>query len=385
MIFHIDMDAFYASVEILDNPEFKGKPVIVGGLSGRGVVAAASYEARKYGVYSAMPMFQALKKCPDARIVPPRKTRYKQVSETVMNILNSFSPLVEQVSIDEAYLDAGGCERLFGSAETMAREIKAKIKERVHLTCSVGIAPVKFLAKIASDMDKPDGLTVISPEKMPDFIYSLPIKNAPGVGPKMFQELKMLGIATFGDIQNFPEKLLVDKTGKFGRRLKELSMGIDNSVVVPCSPPKSVSAEDTLGYDTADRDLLKKYLLQQADDVGRQLRKSGMNAKTVSIKVKYADFQQITRSITLQCPTCSSNTLYHETCRLLDNCVLMKKVRLIGMGVSGLVPVNHPVQMNLFDLPNQTDNNWEKVDKTMDRIQERFGKEMLTRAIIKGF
>ncbi len=384
MIFHIDMDAFYASVEILDNPDFKGKPVIVGGLSGRGVVAAASYEARKHGVHSAMPMFQALKKCPDAKVVPPRKTRYKQVSENVMEILKGFSPLVEQVSIDEAYLDAGGCGRLFGSAETMAMEIKNKIKERVHLTCSVGVAPVKFLAKIASDMDKPDGLTVISPEQVPDFVYSLPIKNTPGVGPKMFQELKMLGIATLGDVLNFPEKLLIDKTGKFGRHLKELSMGTDNSKVSPCSPPKSISSEETLGFDTADQDLLKKYLLQQADDVGRQLRKSAMKAKTVSIKVKHADFQQITRSNTLKNPTCSSNTLYHEACRLLDHCVLMKKVRLIGMGVSGLVLVNHPVQMKLFDLSNQTDYNWEKVDKTMDRIQERFGKEMLTRAIIKG-
>jgi DNA polymerase IV len=383
MIFHIDMDAFYASVEILDNPAFKGKPVIVGGLSGRGVVAAASYEARKYGVHSAMPMFQALKKCPDARVVPPRKSRYKQVSESVMDILKSFSPLVEQVSIDEAYLDAKGCERLFGSAETMAKEIKNKIKQYVHLTCSVGIAPVKFLAKIASDLDKPDGLTVISPEKVPEFIRSLPVKNAPGVGPRMFQELKTLGIITFGNVQNFPEKLLTDKIGKFGHRLKELSMGIDNSPVVPCSPPKSFSSEETLGFDTADRDLLKKYLFQQANDVGRQLRKSGMKAKTVSIKVKHADFQQITRSNTLKNPTCASNTLFHEACRLLDSCMLMKKVRLIGVGVSGLLIVTHPVQMKLFDLPNQTDYNWEKVDKTMDRIQERFGKQLLTRAVIK--
>jgi DNA polymerase IV len=186
MIFHIDMDAFYASVEILDHPEFRGKPVIVGGMSGRGVVAAASYEARKYGVHSAMPMFQALKKCPDAKVVPPRIARYKQVSENVMEIVRSFSPLVEQVSIDEAYLDATGCERLFGSVETMAREIKNKIKQSVHLTCSVGIAPVKFLAKIASDMDKPDGLTVISPEKVPDFVQSLPIKKHPESAQKCF-------------------------------------------------------------------------------------------------------------------------------------------------------------------------------------------------------
>jgi DNA polymerase IV len=382
MIFHIDMDAFYASVEILDHPEFRGKPVIVGGMSGRGVVAAASYEARKYGVHSAMPMFQALKKCPDAKVVPPRRVRYKQVSENVMEIVRSFSPLVEQVSIDEAYLDATGCERLFGSVETMAREIKKKIKQSVHLTCSVGIAPVKFLAKIASDMDKPDGLTVISPEKVPDFVQSLPINKTPGVGPKMFQELRLLGITTLGDIQNFPEKVLTDKLGKFALRLKELSTGIDNSLVMPYSSPKSASAEETLGFDTADKDLLKKYLLQQADEVGRQLRKEGVKAKTVSIKIKLSDFQQITRSITLKCPTCSSNKLFYEACRLLDACTLLKKVRLIGIGASGFVHINHPVQMKLFDVLGQDESSWEKVDKTMDKIQERFGKEMVSRAIL---
>jgi DNA polymerase IV len=381
MIFHIDMDAFYASVEILDNPEFKGKPVIVGGLSGRGVVAAASYEARKYGIHSAMPMFQALKKCPDARVVPPRKGRYNLVSKNVMEIIRSFSPLVEQVSIDEAYLDANGCERLFGSAETMAREIKNKIMLCVHLTCSVGIAPVKFLAKIASDMNKPDGLTLISPEKVPDFVQSLPVKNTPGVGPKMFQELRMLGITTLGDVQNFPEKILTEKIGKFGRRLKELSKGIDNSLIVPYSSPKSVSTEETLGFDTADCDLLKKYLLQQADEIGWQLRKAGVRAKTISIKLKHSDFQQITRSITLKSPTCSSNTLFYEACRLFDACMLQKKVRLIGLGASGFVHTDHPVQMKLFDMPSQDKCNWEKVDKTRDMIQERFGKEILSRAV----
>ncbi len=383
MILHIDMDAFYASVEILDHPEFKGKPVIVGGISGRGVVAAASYEARKYGVHSAMPMFQALKKCPDARVVPPRKDRYKQISEKVMEILKSFSPLVEQVSIDEAYLDAGGCERLFGSAETMAGEIKNQIRQQIHLTCSIGIAPVKFLAKIASDMNKPDGLTVIYPENVLEFVQSLPVKNAPGVGPKMFRELKELGINTFGDVQNFPEKFLTDTLGSFGRRLKELSMGIDKSPVVPFSPPKSISAEETLGFDTADHLLLKKYLLHQADEVGRHLRKAGVRAKTVSVKLKYSDFQQITRSITLKNPTCSSGTLYHEACRLLDHCPMIKKVRLIGVGASGLVHETHPVQMTFFDLPHQDNTKREKLDKTLDLIQDRFGKEILTRAVLK--
>jgi DNA polymerase IV len=385
MIFHIDMDAFYASVEILDNPAFRGKPVIVGGLSGRGVVAAASYEARKYGVHSAMPMFQALKKCPDARVVTPRMARYKLVSENVMEILKSFSPLVEQVSIDEAYLDASGCEKLFGSGITMARKIKNRIRQKVQLTCSVGIAPVKFLAKIASDMNKPDGLTVIFPEQVADFVQSLPVKNAPGVGPKMLHELRILGITTLGDIQNFPEKFLIDKLGKFGQRLKEISMGIDNSQVLPHCLPKSASTEETLAFDTADRELLKKYLLQQADEVGRQLRKTGVKAKTISIKIKYSDFNQITRSITINTPTCSSHRLFLEAYRLFDKCALQKKVRLIGIGASGFVTIDHPVQMKLFDTSNQAETNWEKVDKTLDMIQRRFGKEILNRAILNDY
>lgn len=384
MIFHIDMDAFYASVEILDNPEFRGKPVIVGGLSGRGVVAAASYEARKYGVHSAMPMFQALKKCPDARVVIPRKSRYKQVSQNVMEILRSFSPLVEQVSIDEAYMDVSGCDRLFGPVHILAREIKNKIKECVHLTCSVGIAPVKFVAKIASDINKPDGLTLISPGELMDFISSLPIKKAPGVGPRVFGELSILGVSTVGDIQNISEKFLTNKFGKFGKRLKELSMGIDESPVLPFVNPKSISSEETLHFDTLDRELLKKYLLHQSNEVGRQLRKAGVRAKTISIKLKYSDFQQIARSTTLKNPTCSSNILYHEACRLFEACMLTQKVRLIGMGASGFVPIDQPVQLTLFDMSNRDDNNWEKIDKTMDRIQERFGKKIISRACIDG-
>lgn len=383
MIFHIDMDAFYASVEILDHPELKGKPVIVGGLSGRGVVAAASYEARKYGIHSAMPMFHALKKCPEARVMPPRKSRYKEVSIQVMEILSHFSPLIEQVSIDEAYLDAKGCERLFGSPLNMARLIKSHIKEQVHLTCSVGIAPVKFLAKIASDMNKPDGLTMISPEKVSDVIRCLPVKKAPGVGSKVLDELRNLGINFLGDLQQFPEKILIDKLGKFGSRLKELAEGVDNSRIMPNSVPKSVSTEETFGFDTSELDLLKKYLLHQADDVGRQLRKSGFKAKTISIKIKFSDFQQASRSKTLKIPTCSSKIIYQKACYLLDSFILQKKVRLIGLGASGLVQMHHPVQMKLFDRSSRDEDSWEKVDKTLDKIRERFGEKILHRAILR--
>ncbi len=382
MIFHIDMDAFYASVEVLDHPEFAGKPVIVGGLSGRGVVAAASYEARRFGVHSAMPMFQALEKCPDARVVAPRKERYKEISRQIMAILKGFSPLVEQVSIDEAYLDAAGCEKLFGPPCLMARQIKSSIKHQVQLTCSVGVAPVKFLAKIASEMDKPDGLTIIPAAKVQDVLCGLSVKSTPGVGPRMLAELEKSGIYTLGDVRKFPGELLEKKFGKFGRRLKRLSMGIDNTPVEPFSEPKSISAEQTLAFDTSDPEILKKHLLNQAVKVAFQLRKSGLKTRTVFIKIKYTDFKQLTRSKTVHTPTCSSKTIYQEACRLFETCDAAKKIRLIGIGASGLVHEDFPAQLSLFDSSKEKNHCWEKVDKTIDLIQKRFGKEILNRALL---
>lgn len=382
MILHIDMDAFYASVEVLDNPEYAGQPVIVGGNSQRGVVAAASYEARQFGVHSAMPMFLALKKCPDAKVLPPRKYRYQQVSQKIMEILQGFSPLLEQVSIDEAYIDTTGCQKLFGPPEAMALQIKSNIRKDVNLTCSIGIAPLKFLAKIASDMDKPDGLTVIPEEKVPDFLHSLPIKRIPGVGPEIYKQLIKLNIATLGDIDSFPENVLVKKLGKFGLRLKDLSMGMDRSRVTPFSLPKSISSEETLPSDTSDPDLLKKYLLSHAIKVGHQLRNIGFKAKTIFIKLKYSDFKQLTRSISIPTPTCSSKIIYQEARRMFDTCELFKKIRLIGIGVSGLVQTDTPSQLPLFEMSNQEEDHWEKVDYTIDLIQERFGKKILNRAIL---
>jgi DNA polymerase-4 len=201
MILHIDMDAFYASVEQLDNPRLKNKCVIVGGTSNRGVVSAASYEARRFGIHSAMPIYQAKQKCPHGIFVPPRMSRYKAVSKKVMALLRDFSPLVEPVSIDEAYMDITGCQRLFGEPQETAGEIKRQIKETVQLTCSIGVAPNKFLAKIASDLEKPDGLTLILPDRVAEFIDSLPIKKVPGVGKKMYRQLELLRIRTLGDVQ----------------------------------------------------------------------------------------------------------------------------------------------------------------------------------------
>lgn len=379
MILHIDMDAFFASVEQMDNPALRGKCVIVGGKSGRGVVAASSYEARKFGVCSAMPVFQARRKCPNGIFVVPRKKRYKEVSMEIMSLLNKYSPLVEQVSIDEAYLDAEGCARLVGEPEKMAMDIKKDIAETVGLTCSIGVAPIKFLAKIASDMDKPDGMTVISRENAMLFIETLPIRKVPGVGEAMNKSLEILGIGTLGDVRKIPDKILTDRLGKFGVRLKAMSNGEESSCVSPFRAAKSVSSEETLAGDTGDPEVLAKYLLKHSEDVGRELRKSGLRAKTIHLKLKYSDFKQVTRSVSLAIPVQSSDTIYKEALKMLENRVSLKKARLIGVGASNLFRENMFLQMNLFEDP-ETDVKWEKIEKTVDSISCKYGKDIVKRA-----
>jgi len=261
MILHIDMDAFYASVEQLDNPQLKGKCVIVGGLSRRSVVSAASYEARKFGVHSAMPMFQARKKCPQGVFVRPRMKRYKDISKKIMSLLSEYSPLVEPVSIDEAYVDVTGCERLHGDPVKIAASIKQKIKENFKLTCSVGVGPNKFIAKIASDLEKPDGLSVIMPDQMPPFLESLPVHKVPGVGKTRRIQLDRMGIKTLGDVKKYSQEIIISRLGKFGRRILALADGIDDSPVITDDGYKSVSTEETFGEDIADKDLLNNYIL----------------------------------------------------------------------------------------------------------------------------
>ncbi|MFC1829215.1 DNA polymerase IV [Thermodesulfobacteriota bacterium] len=383
MILHMDMDAFYASVEQLDNPELKGRCVIVGGMSGRGVVSAASYEARKFGIHSAMPVFQAKQKCPDGIFLRPRMRRYKEVSIKIMALLTDFSPLVEPISIDEAFVDITGCERIYGLPEEIAAKIKRKIKEAMNLTCSVGVAPNKFLAKVASDMAKPDGLTVITPDEAMAFIASLAIHKVPGVGHVTGKSLEAMAIKTLGDVRKYPEKTLLKHLGKFGKRLKQLSEGVDNSPVVPFTSPKSISSEETLAENTGDKHLLSKHILTQSEDVGRQLRRQRVRARTITLKIKHADFKQFTRSVTIKNPTQSSETIYKEAVKLLDAYKLSTRVRLIGVGVSGFVPVDTPVQLNLFEAENDQNHMWEKVDKTVDTISRKFGKDVIKRAKLR--
>jgi DNA polymerase-4 len=383
MILHIDMDAFYASVEQLDNPQLKHKCVIVGGTSNRGVVSAASYEARRYGVRSAMPIYQAKQKCPHGIFVPPRMDRYQEVSRKIMAILREFSPLVEPVSIDEAYIDIRGCQRLFGEPQEIAGQIKKKIRDAVNLTCSVGVAPNKFLAKIASDLHKPDGLTLILADKVAAFVDSLPINQVPGVGHKMQRQLELLGIRTLGDVGRLPQKTLLRHLGKFGERLRTLSSGIDDSPVTPHAPHKSISSEHTLAADTRDIALLKNFLLRQSEEVARQLRNAGVRARTIAIKIKDADFKQVTRRTTIAIPTQSSKIIYRHAAKLMDDFKITKKIRLIGVGTSGFSTVTAAVQMGLFENCEESGADWEKVDKALDSISQKFGLNAVQRATLK--
>lgn len=380
VILHIDMDAFYASVEQRDNPVLKGRPVIVGGMSNRGVVSAASYEAREFGVRSAMPIFKAKQRCPDGVYLSVRMNRYQEVSRQIMEILKRFSPLVEQVSIDEAYMDISGAEKLLGLPRDMGLEVKRSIRETTSLTCSIGIAPNKFLAKVASDLDKPDGLTIIPPEKVPQFIEKLPIEKVPGVGKKTVQTLHKMRVLTLGDVQQLSERELLKKTGKFGERLFKLSRGIDETPVLPHMASKSISSEKTLLVNTSDKEILKKKLLIQSEMVGKRAREKGVRGTTVTLKLKRADFTQITRSVTIAEAINSTNTIYEQGLKLLAQTKTSTKFRLIGIGLSNLVPAEDiPKQLSLFRKTEPNDRSWENVERAMDNIKERFGSDAIKR------
>jgi DNA polymerase-4 len=374
-ILHLDMDAFYASVEQTDNPELRGKPVIVGG-STRGVVCAASYEARRYGVHSAMPVFQARRLCPHGVFLPVRMGRYKEVSRAVMKILRDVSPLVEQVSIDEAFADITGTERLHGPPDALARRIKGNVREAVSLTCSIGIAPNRFLAKIASDFNKPDGLTIIEEEQVVEFLRKLPVGKLPGVGKRTGEDLKTLGIVFTSDILKFPAGFWTKKFGKWGDSLHRKAQGIDNSPIEPHSDPKSISAERTLPEDTDGIAELEKVLLSQSEEVGEELRKLGFTARTVTLKVKFSDFKLTARSRTLPDPFDTTETLFNAGQRLLEDLKLRRKVRLIGIGVTNLC--SGARQLTMGATADDTERQ-ERLDKAIDLIRGRFGGNTVVR------
>jgi DNA polymerase-4 len=379
-ILHLDMDAFFASVEQADDPSLRGLPLIVGG-GDRGVVSACSYEARAFGVHSAMPMVQARRLCPQAVIKRGSMSRYAEVSRQIMRVLENFSPVVEQASVDEAYLDVAGLERLYGPIEVLAARIKAAVKEATGLNCSVGVAPIKFLAKVASDYRKPDGLFILRPEDVPAFLAELPVEKIPGVGAKALPRLKELGVRTAADVLRYSEAFWVSRLGKWGACLRERAGGVDPRPVAPWSEAKSEGAENTFERDTRDPDELKRWLMDQAERVSRRLRAAKVKGRTVTLKLKYEDFKQITRSRTLSEQTSATETVFRTAAELLDEEPLRSKVRLIGISVSNFD--RRPIQLSLFPDPDK--ERRERLDETLDAIREKFGREKLVRGRLFDF
>lgn len=376
-VLHLDMDAFFASVEQLDNPELVGKPVIIGGAE-RGVVSTASYEARRFGVHSAMPMFQARKLCPHAVFLRGRMARYVEKSREVMGLLREFSPLVEKASVDEAYLDATGLDRVFGSVEEMAKSLRETIGASSGLSCSIGLAPVKFLAKIASDMHKPAGLTILRHTDVPAFLQTLPVGKIPGVGPKMRESLDLLGIRFAADVQRYPLEFWQNRLGKAGDILFQRAHGIDARPVEPYSDPKSESAENTFARDINDLEELAVWLLRQSERVGRSLRDSGLAGRTITLKLKYADFTQRSRSRTLKQPTNLTRVIYETALALLREKRLEGPLRLIGVGVSQFG--SNARQLSLLPDPEEKENRREAaLDATLDAVRKKFGQEAIVR------
>ena len=376
----MDMDAFFASIEQLDDPSLRGKAVIVGG-EHRGVVSTCSYEARKFGVHSAMPIAEARRRCPHGVYIRPRMRRYAEMSALVREAISRFSPLVEMASVDEAYLDATGLERLFGPVESLGRQLKEAVREATGgLTCSVGIAPVKFLAKIASEQRKPDGLFMLRPEDVPAFLAVLPVRAVPGVGRHFAADLAQLGVKNCGEVSRYSEEFWKRKFGKAGASLWQRAQGIDPREVVPWTPPKSESAEVTLDEDTRDRDVLRTWLMRHAERVGASLRRHGLAGRTVTVKIKYADFRQITRQTTLAHRISSTETIYDTACAILDGVELADRVRLIGVGVSGFEE-GGPSQLSLMPelKPQSEEKRRGRLDKAVDALRARYGRDAVVR------
>jgi DNA polymerase-4 len=374
-IIHLDMDAFYPSVEMLDNPALKGKPVIVGGSKERGVVSSASYEARKFGIHSAQPIAKAKRLCPDGIFLPVRMSRYQEISKQVFDIFYRFTPLVEALSIDEAFLDVTGSIRLFGQPENIAKKIKQIIVTETGLTISAGVAPSKFVAKIASDIDKPDGLTVVYPDDVRDFLDPLPVKKMWGVGNVTQLLLSHLNIHTFRDLRQTPVKVLEKKFGKHGVKIHLLAMGIDERDVIPEHDVKSMGHEQTFLHDITSLGAAKKEILALGNKLARRMRHKGITGNTVTLKVKYHDFVQITRSATLPKPTDDGLEIYSTACRLLEKTqVTIKPIRLLGISLSHLNFMGIGTQLSLFD-QGRSSQKRQRLNTALDSLYEKFGDQ----------
>jgi DNA polymerase IV len=383
---HVDMDAFFASVEQRDHPELKGKPVVVGAPPDqRGVVAAASYEARKFGIHSAMPSRTARQKCPHAVFVSHNMGNYKAVSRQIMRIFESYTPLVQPLSIDEAFLDVTGSQRLFGDGKTIASKIRRDILEQTELTASVGVAPNMFLAKIASDMDKPDGLTVVPFEQaaIEQFLAPLPIGRMWGVGKVTQKKLLSLGLPTIGKLQQCDFQTLENTVGSRAARVfSQLARGIDGRGIVGNVEEKSISNETTFKDDISDREQIEATCKRLIDKVGSRLRKAGFFATTVHLKIRWGDFTTITRQTRFPVPCSDDITLREAGMELLEENLRHRPVRLIGFGVSGLTESDEPqtLQLNLFDtLGTAQHDKRNRLSRAADHVREKYGKQSLRR------
>jgi len=377
-ILHVDMDAFYAAVEQRDDPALRGRPVIVGGAGGRGVVAAASYEVRRFGVHSAMPVREALRRCPEAVCVPPRIGHYAAVSEQIFAVFHEFTPLVQGLSLDEAFLDVTASTGALGDAEHIAREIRRLILERTELTASVGVATNKLVAKIASDLGKPDGLVIVRPDAIRALLDPLPIRRLFGLGARTAPKVEALGIHTLGELRQASPARLRPIFGRYTERVQQRAAGIDDRPVVPARDEKQISAEETFDTDIADHSKLRAEIVRLADKACARLRARQLSAGCVTVKIRRGDFTTYTRQRRFEPPTQETRVITSLATALLDAWLASQPraaLRLLGVGVSELAPA---AQLELFTAP-QTARNRE-LDAAVDRIRERFGKVALTRA-----
>jgi DNA polymerase IV len=380
-ILHVDMDAFYASVELRDRPELRGKPVVVGGLGPRGVVLSATYEARAFGIRSAMPVGRARRLCPQAVFIPPRHRLYGEVSREVMAIFRAVTPEVEPLSLDEAFLDVSGAQRRLGAPRAIAELIRWQVREQQSITCSVGVAPVKFAAKIASARCKPDGLLVVPADGLLDFLHPLPVSALWGVGEHAEEVLTRLGLRTVGDIAHVPRATLKRELGVAGEHLHALAWGKDERPVTPRREEKSVGAEETFPADVDDPEVIRKELLRLSGRTAQALRAAGCVARTVTVKLRLASFKTITRSRTLPEPTDVAREIYATACALYEGSGLdaRARLRLVGVRAAGLRPATGAARQLAF---GDRQAGWREAEQAVDRIAKRFGTDVVRPAAL---
>lgn len=381
-VLHVDLDAFFAAVEQLDAPALRGKPVIVGGLGNRGVVSTANYEARRFGVHSAMPMARARTACPHAAFLAPRMARYVEKSREVMAILGAVTPLVEQLSIDEAFLDVAGAGRLLGTPSEIGAEVRRRVRDETGLTASVGVASTKFLAKLAGALAKPDGLLVVAPGTERAFLAPLPTSRLWGVGPATLRKLERIGVRTIGDVAALDESVLTAALGiALGRHLHALAQNDDGRAVVPERDAKSIGAEETFGIDLKTRDACDRELVRLADRACGRLRKSGLVARTLTLKVRFGDFETRTRSRTLAEATAVSTVVVRTARELLDEFEVARGIRLLGVSLSNLDdPAGTQAALALdddADLDHRRTERRAAAERALDDVRDRYGSRAI--------